>query len=207
MEASLTLHALLRCLVHNGLVPPSRRLAAAVCSAALTLAACSGGAETGAGSDVRFVGVTNNRQDVATGARRPAPPLAGRTLSGQQLDLASLRGRVTVVNFWGSWCAPCRAESPGLEQVYAANKARGVAFVGVDERDGLAAARTFTLDKGVTYPSLFDDTGALVTSWPAGPAIPFTFVVDRRGRIASRFTGAVLPSDLQPAVTRAADEP
>jgi len=103
--------------------------------------------------------------------------------------------------------APCRAESPGLEQVYAANKARGVAFVGVDERDGLAAARTFTLDKGVTYPSLFDDTGALVTSWPAGPAIPFTFVVDRRGRIASRFTGAVLPSDLQPAVTRAGDEP
>lgn len=139
-------------------------------------------------------------------ARRPAPPLAGTTLTGHKIDLASLHGQVVVINFWGSWCALCRAESSGLQHSFQANRARQVAFVGVDERDGLAAARSFTQDKGVTYPSLFDSDGTLVSRWPAGSAIPFTFVIDRRGRIATRFTGAVLPTDLQPAVTRAADE-
>jgi len=182
------------------------RLAAGIGAAASVLAACSSSPEQGAGAEVHFVKVNSNRQDVAPAARRPAPPLAGITLTGHQIDLASLHGQVVVINFWGSWCAPCRAESSGLQQSFQANRARQVAFVGVDERDGLAAARSFTRDKGVTYPSLFDSDGTLVSRWPAGSAIPFTFVVDRRGRIATRFTGAVLPTDLQPAVTRAADE-
>jgi len=182
------------------------RLAAGIGAAASVLAACSSSPEQGAGGDTAFVKVNSNRQDVAPAARRPAPPLAGTTLTGHKIDLASLHGQVVVINFWGSWCAPCRAESSGLQHSFQANRARQVAFLGVDERDGLAAARSFTRDKGVTYPSLFDSDGTLVSRWPAGSAIPFTFVVDRRGRIATRFTGAVLPTDLQPAVTRVADE-
>jgi len=179
-------------------------LAAGLAAAAIALAACSTSPEQGAGGDLRFVKVGTNRQDVAVADRRPAPPLAGRTLTGGQLDLASLRGKVVAVNFWGSWCAPCRAESAGLQQTFTTNRARGVTFLGVDERDGLAAARSFTRDKKVSYPSLFDQDGSLVSLWPAGSAIPFTFLVDRQGRIATRFAGAVLPSDLQPALDRLA---
>lgn len=182
--------------------PLAAGLATGLAAAALALTACSTAPEQGAGSDLRFVSAGNKRQDVAVANRHPAPPLAGQTLSGGRLDLTALHGQVVVVNFWGSWCAPCRAEAAGLQQTYAANRGRGVTFLGVDERDGLAAARSFTRDKGVTYPSLFDQDGTLVSLWPAGSAVPFTFLIDRQGRIASRFTGGVLPTDLQPGLNR-----
>src|SRR6266498_3157145 len=89
-------------------------------------------------------------------ARRPAPAVSGELLDGTPFDLGSLRGSVIVVNFWGSWCAPCRAEAPELEATYQATRSLGVALVGVDIRDGRDAATAFMADFHLTYPSLFD---------------------------------------------------
>jgi len=181
--------------------------AAAVLVMGTGLLACSAsGAEQGAGGDVRFVQVAPGRDEVAPANRQQAPALAGATIAGGRTDLVALQGKVVVVNFWASWCAPCRAESPDLERVYRAEQGKGVTFLGVNEKDRKSRAVSFTKDKGVTYPSLFDEDGSLASGWPVAPALPFTFVLDRQGRIAARFTGGVLASDLTAAVQKVATE-
>lgn len=132
------------------------------------------------------------------GDREPAPNLAGTTLDGQQLDLASYRGKVVVLNFWASWCAPCRAEARNLNAVYAQTKASGVEFVGVDIRDDRTAAQAFQRNKGVLYPSLFDQSARLLLKFrgqaPQSP--PTTLILDRQGRVAARFLQAVTETQL-----------
>jgi len=99
-----------------------------------------------------------------------------------------------VVNFWASWCAPCRAEAPNLNKVYADSKASGVEFVGVDIKDDDSAARAFDRAKGVAYPSLSDQSGLLLLkfSGQAPQSPPTTLILDRRGRVAAGFYGSAL---------------
>jgi cytochrome c biogenesis protein CcmG/thiol:disulfide interchange protein DsbE len=104
------------------------------------------------------------------------------------LSLSSLRGNVVVVNFWASWCGPCREEAPDLEATSRAYRSRGVRFLGVDERDDEAAALAFVREFDITYPSVFDPSGALADDY-ALLGLPTTVVVDRNGQIVYRFTG------------------
>jgi thiol-disulfide isomerase/thioredoxin len=169
------------------------------------LAACSA-SESAAGDSTRFVSVRPGYSEVVVSKRKAAPELAGTTLTDSKLALSQLRGKVVVVNFWGSWCAPCRAESAALVQVARATASRGVSFVGVDERDTKANARSFVRGHGVSYPSIFDDGGGLAAAWPAAAGPPYTFIVDRQGRIAARFLGGVTPDELQSAVLKVTGE-
>jgi len=153
-----------------------------------------------AGGGFGFVQQAPNSDFVPVGKRTPAPTLAGPTVAGPDLDLADFRGRILVVNFWASWCAPCRAETPGLVRLAADNPQ--VAFVGVNEKDNLSAARAFIRDNSVTYPSLVDRIGTLAARWPVPPGLPSTFVLDSKGHLAGRFTGGVLPDELMPVLTR-----
>jgi thiol-disulfide isomerase/thioredoxin len=168
--------------------------------------ACSSSPEQGAGGNYGFVQVAPGQDTVAAGSRQSAPALAGTQIDGKPFDAASVRGSVTVVNFWASWCAPCRAETPNLEAVAQQTQASGVKFVGVNVKDSEAAARSFARDKGVTYPSLYDDDGTQAARWPIALGLPSTVVLDRSGRIAARFTAAVEQSDLLPVVQRVAAE-
>lgn len=141
--------------------------------------------------------------------RRPAPVLSGRTLAGRTLSTSAYRGKVLVLNFWASWCPPCRAESPVLENAATAFASRGVAMLGVDFRDSTDNARAFDAANGVTYPSLVDFAGQDMV--PFGRygfvTIPDTVVLDRAGRVAARFIGPVDGAALSGVLTRLAAEP
>ncbi len=129
-------------------------------------------------------------------------------LDGRRFQLSSLAGDVVVLNFWGSWCAPCRAEAPELMAVYNATRASGVRFVGVNIKDERQLAEAFERTKGVSYPSIFDPDGRVALQLKNYPpnAIPSTVVIDRKGRVAAEFLHALLRQDLLPVVRSIARE-
>lgn len=119
-----------------------------------------------------------------------APALEGPSFDGATLRLADYRGKVVVINLWGSWCGPCRKEQPELERMWREYRSQGVQFLGVDERDQLAAARAFREEFDVTYPSWIDDDAGVAFRLKV-QVMPTTYVVDRNGLIVFRLTGRV----------------
>lgn len=160
--------------------------------AALTLSACAGGGKSGGGGDTNFVTNTGGISSVAAADRKPVNGLAGETLEGKRLDVADLKGKVVVMNVWGSWCPPCRAEAPHFAKVAKETEAKGVTFVGINTRDlNKGPALAFEKDYGIPYPSLYDPAGKLIVDgFPKGSlnpqSIPSTIVLDRHGKIAAR---------------------
>jgi thiol-disulfide isomerase/thioredoxin len=190
----------------------ARRPAAAAIAAALlatlALAGCGGGAiaaDTPDSSGQSFVGSAYNSSVFRAGARPVAPDISGTTLTGQHLSLSAYRGSVVVINFWGSWCAPCRAEAPDLSALAANYATRGVRFLGIDIRDDPVSADAFIKAFGIPYPSLNDPSDELALAFrgtvpPA--AIPTTLVIDRSGRIAARILGSVSYDSLRALITQ-----
>ncbi|WP_416973492.1 TlpA family protein disulfide reductase [Streptomyces sp. 4F14] len=173
---------------------PSRRAVLMTVGGAvgvLVLSACSSGGTSGGGGDTHFVMGTDGIARVKAGERDAAPELSGKSVAGPQLDVASYKGKVVVLNVWGSWCSPCRAEAPGFQKVSESLKSKGVQFVGINTRDtNNDNALAFEKQMGVTYPSLSDPTGKLLLRFKKGTlnlqTIPSTLVIDREGRIAAR---------------------
>lgn len=170
---------------------------------ALALAGCA--QDSGVGERVGGTGGAGRSAGqvaaIPVADRQPLPALSAPTLGGGQLDLASFRGRVLVINVWGSWCSPCRAEAPELEKVYQATRARGVEFVGINTRDPRTAnAQAFVRTFKLTFPSLLDPDGALLARFNGTvPAqfVPSTLVVDRQGRIAAIAFKGLTATDLR----------
>ncbi|HTF59515.1 MAG TPA: TlpA disulfide reductase family protein [Actinomycetes bacterium] len=172
----------------------------AVAAAVVAVVALAGGGGKGlapeaATGQVELVG--SGVAVVPEAERPPLPAFSGRTLDGKELDLASLRGRPLVLNFWASWCGPCRAEQQGLELASRTLAGRDVRMVGVNIRDDRGAAASYLEEFGVGYPSLFDRAALLSARLGAlGPqAPPYTLVVDARGRVAARVFGALPGGD------------
>jgi cytochrome c biogenesis protein CcmG/thiol:disulfide interchange protein DsbE len=119
----------------------------------------------------------------------PAPDFELPSLDdGAPIALSSLRGQVVVLNFWASWCAPCRLEAPGLRRVSERSRDRGVRFLGVDYRDDDAAGRAFIDEFRLPYPSVIDPSGSLAYDYEL-IGFPTTFIVDAAGTIRFRFVG------------------
>lgn len=176
----------------------------------VVLAGCAGNPSAQPQSgDTRFVAGDGAVQVFDAGARTAAPAIEGETLEGGRARLADHKGQVVVLNFWASWCGPCRSEAPVLKDVAAKTKDKGVTFLGVDFKDDRAQALAFQRTQKPGYPSLFDQPGkvALAFHGMVNPAaIPSTLVIDRQGRVAARALGEVRYSDLMDAVTKVGDE-
>ena len=144
--------------------------------------------------------------ECAPDQRSAAPKISGELLTGGRYDVAHARGQVVVLNFWGSWCAPCRAEADDLEATYQATKGSGVTFLGINIQDSKDKAIAFEEGR-VTYPSLFDPASRLALSLDIPPnTIPATVILDRDGRIATVIRAAVTQENLRPLVERVAAE-
>ena len=129
----------------------------------------------------------------------PAPALAGDTVQGGTAALADLRGSVVVVNFWASWCTPCRAEQPQLVQLSEEYRDRDVEFMGVTERDDTAKARAWVKEFDVPYPSIIDEPGAWADDF-AFFGLPDTYVIDRAGTIRWVVYGQTDADQLRPLI-------
>ncbi|MFN8481822.1 MAG: TlpA disulfide reductase family protein [Anaerolineae bacterium] len=124
------------------------------------------------------------------GDNAPAPTFTLPSFSGGDVSLAGYRGRPVVLNFWASWCPPCRAEAPAMQRVWEQYRAQGVVFLGVNSSDNDAAARAYLAEYGVTYPNVQDDVGRVAPLYHAD-SLPTTILIDRDGRIVGRRVGAV----------------
>ena len=135
-----------------------------------------------------------------TAGHRPlAPDFSGTTLTGSRLSFSSYRGRVVVLNFWGSWCGPCREEAPALAVTARQYRQAGVAFLGVDVRDDTASALAFAREFGISYPSVNDSSSQITLDFTAAVPIagtPTTLVIDRTGHIAGAVFGTATYQEL-----------
>jgi peroxiredoxin len=159
------------------------------------VAGCSSsiGSDATIDNDIGYQPGNGGINTYAVGHRALAGDVEGTTLAGTQVSLSSYRGKIVVVNFWASNCPPCRAEAQAFNQVAKDDKDKGVAFLGIDERDGKAQAEAFEADHHVAFPSIFDRNGALALDFPhATPSsTPSTIIIDRTGHIALKVNGAL----------------
>ena len=162
---------------------PSPRLLALLGAAIVAVAACGGGSPSGAASGSPLI----------IGSPligKPAPALAGTTLDGATFDLAAQRGKPVLVNFWASWCGPCREEFPLLEDAAARHAAEGLVVVGSLYKDDAEPARDFVAEEGATWPTVVDPERSIGSAWKVlGP--PQSFFIDREGVIREVQVGQV----------------
>jgi thiol-disulfide isomerase/thioredoxin len=180
-------------------------LAAAVLAALLLVVVLVTG-WPGGGGNGEVTTVDGNASAVlySAGHRPVAPAFTGSTLTGSKLSLSAYRGQVVVLNFWGSWCVPCREEASTLAAVAAKYRPSGVSFLGVDVRDTTASAQAFVNKFHVGYPSVGDSSSVITADFsdvvPIA-ATPTTLVIDRAGHIAGAVFGAVTYSQLATILT------
>jgi thiol-disulfide isomerase/thioredoxin len=168
--------------------------------AVLALAACSSpgvSADYDSAGDGDYTSGDGTTQFYASENRGDPIVFEGETENGDRISSDELAGSIVLVNFWYASCGPCRTEADDLNRLYDEYSAQGVEFVGVNIRDDAATALSFEREHEVEYDSILDVGDAAVTlafARPAPPSTtPTTFLLDREGRVAARFTSAIDP--------------
>ena len=169
-----------------------------------TVSGCSDSASTAsAGSETNFVAGDGSIEVVAVEKRVPAPDFTLKTLGGTDFTLSKQLGKIVVMNVWASWCAPCRAEAPTLQDVWEKSNQKKVQFVGLDTRDSDTAAQNFVDRYGITYPQAIDTQAQvqlLFRDTLPAQAIPSTLIVDAKGNVAARILGATTEAALRSVI-------
>ncbi len=134
-------------------------------------------------------------QSKPTKVGKPAPAFTAKRLDGRgDLSLTSFRGRPVVLNFWASWCDPCKAEAPALERAWKEYGHQGLVVLGVDYTDASSDARAFVRKRGLTFPIVRDGSGQIGTRYHLS-GVPETFVIDRRGRLVEHLLAPIDEGD------------
>jgi cytochrome c biogenesis protein CcmG, thiol:disulfide interchange protein DsbE len=132
----------------------------------------------------------------------PAPDFVVQTLAGDSVRLSELRGKVVLINFWATWCAPCRIEMPGFQRVWEDYADRGLVIVGLSVDRGVRSdVARWVDDRGLTFPIAFAP-GPVVRSYGGASVLPTSILVDPQGRIAHRVQGYYAEPALRAAVRR-----
>ena len=184
---------------------------AAMLSLGALLAGCSSSSsQTNSSSQSRFVAGDGSLVLLPPDQRQPAPDITGTTFADQPFALKDYRGKVVALNVWASWCAPCRAEAPALNQVSRELQSKDVQFIGLNTRDSKASAEAFIQRFEVPYPNVWDPDAQLQLAFRDSlppQAIPSTVLVDKQGRVAGRVLGEVDRTQLREVLTELANEP
>lgn len=162
----------------------------------------SSSGQDAADGDFAFDQATPVGQLIPPERRAVAPTVTGELLDGSQFDPAVYQDKVLVLNFWGSWCAPCRVETPEFQLVFDDLGSEGAYFLGVAVKDQRQLAQAFYDDFGITYPSLFDPSGEVALAFRDFPAnvVPTTILIDRQNRVAATYVAVVPEADLRGAL-------
>lgn len=137
--------------------------------------------------------------NAAAAVGSPAPDFELKNLAGDDVTLADYKGDVVVVNFWATWCPPCRAEMPGIQAVYDTYKAQGLTVLAVNAQEDQDTIQSFVMETGFTFPILPDPYGQAIREYGVR-SFPATFIIDREGRIDTIHQGQITPEDLEAIV-------
>jgi cytochrome c biogenesis protein CcmG, thiol:disulfide interchange protein DsbE len=146
-------------------------------------------------------GSTTVAAELNDGQRPAAPNFTLPSLTGRgRVSLSSYRGKVVVLNFWASWCPPCREEASTLDEIQSRYGSRGVAVVGVDSQDFSSDARAFARRYDVNYVLVHDSSNDVTNRWGVTSGFPVTFVINRDGSVQKMFTTQLLAPTLDAAL-------
>ncbi len=189
-----------------------RRIAAVLLGTAL-LAGCTtgdGAVDVANGGEFRFVAATPSGEVIPEAERASAPEFAGTLLeTGDEWESSKLAGLVAVLNFWGSWGAPCGVETPECSVVAAEHAAAGVQFVGINVKEPSEQFALAFIDRfDISFPSLYDPRGEVALAFRDYPAnaVPSTIMLDTEGRVAAVYTGEVAQEDLRRVLDQLLEE-
>jgi peroxiredoxin len=176
------------------------------------LAGCSGGKDAvdqGANTQFRYFSANQRGSLIADAKRKQAGPVSGGLVDGGSYRLSQDRGKVVVLNFFASWCAPCQTETPQFDSIYRSRKAAGVQFIGLDVKDpSKSGVQAWLQAKQVTFPVVYDEPGKTAIQLGDVPLVglPATVLIDKQGRVAAVYIQEVFPKDLEPVLNQLVSE-
>jgi peroxiredoxin len=168
------------------------------------VSACSGASDAPEpNGQYRYVSATPKGTVIPQADRKLVGDVVGTQLDGSTFTLSAELGKVVLINFWGSWCGPCVAETPELQKIYVADQSQGVLFVGIAVKDEKADTQAFVTDNAITYPIVYDFNAKTALQLGNIPmrGLPASVVIDKHGKVAGVFVGPVLAGDVNPVVT------